>query len=768
LELNNIIEPISQPIKIWKEKERRDWCKLNGYLYPMEKKKEFVLNSGNDKLYVKVRTQVIKSVNKCEKILAYDTETYKGKCKLISRDNGKDIYNPSFKQCLDFLYYLANKSNVYRFFFNIDFDVNAILKLWSSNINVIKKRILRKIDWLSKGISIIYKDYKLTWIKGRMFTIQNVKRKKRVIFTDINVFFHKGLNEISKKYLKKAKIGNIDGNKLNTSLDYWKKHLKEIKKYCTVDCKLTKKVAKLLIDTIKKKCKNLSLPKYLVSFASLSKQYFRKNCFIPNLSQVPQKILQIAYDSYFGGRFDTLKRGFFNKLYLNDIVSQYPSFIKYLYQLRNGLWKICEKPIIIPKYDKTKRDSEQCFGFFLVELNIPSDVIIPSIAMKDNGINIFPCGYIKRWMTWYDIDLMREYIIKVHKGYIFEIAPCNYRPFEKAIDDLFESKQKVKGISDLEYEIYKLTMNAVYGCFIETHFREFVEKPKELGLPYTIRKELHVGVMFNPVYASQITAFGRWSVIKDIPIEVHKNVVAIHTDSIITDKPMNKYLDIGLELGQWNLEKEGIGVSLTTGMYGIYEIIHPILPILPSMYKNKSLTKTRGIPKKYIGTWFNFFKKHSKEKSIEFEIPHMKKIREALVQDKDLEKVNTIVDYKRRVHCTYNNKRSWFKDFKNFGQLLTTNHKSLPHVLYKDDSMIYSNENCSKYRWNESKPFYKVRLNKGKIIRLKLNKNTDLYEQIKDIRLYNDFKDTILKESIPLKSKNLILNNLKNRLKIKD
>jgi len=502
------------------------------------------------------------------------------------------------------------------------------------------------------------------------------------------MFFDIGLNEVAEKYLNDTKISNIDGNLLNTSLDYWNKNLDNIIKYCIKDCELTKNIARILIDSIKK---NVGLPKTLVSVASLTKQYFRLNSFIPSISYVPEKVLQAGYDSYFGGRFDTFKRGTFDNVYLYDIVSQYPSYIKDLPNLRNGLWF---KTLEIPK--------KQAFAFYLVELNIPSNVIIPSIPMKDKTVNIFPCGYIKRWMTWFDVDLMRDYVIKVHKGYVFEKSPYNKKPFEKGIIHLFNKKAEVKGKSDIDYNIFKKTMNALGGCFIENHLIETLEKPKYLN---KIKQELKAGIMFNSVYASQILAFGRWSVLKDIPIKEHNHIIAIHTDSIHTDKPMDKYLDIGVELGQWNLDKEGKGLSLTTGMYQIDDMV-----------------KTRGIPKKYIVNWFDFCKKHSKETRVEFIIPLMKKIREGLVQDKCLVKVNTIVDYKRSVLCSFNDKRSWFKDFKNFKEVLNTNHNSLAHVLYKDDPEFYMNEKCSLYRWDNAEPFYKERLVNKKLIKIKRKK----------------------------------------------
>ena len=123
-----------------------------GYLYP-KTKKIYTLNNG---LKIKNRRQFIKRKYKCENILAFDTETYHGYCKLICCSGGKKVLNPTFYQCIKFLFYLANKSNIYRFFYNLDFDFSSILKLWKSdlNINAVNNGTLKKIKWLKNGIEV--------------------------------------------------------------------------------------------------------------------------------------------------------------------------------------------------------------------------------------------------------------------------------------------------------------------------------------------------------------------------------------------------------------------------------------------------------------------------------------------------------------------------------------------------------------------------------------------------------------------------------------
>lgn len=642
------------------------WCKQMGYEFP-EKKKEYILKNG---LIIKNRNQYIKTSYQCNDILAFDTETYKGTCKLLCRNKGKGknyILNPTFEQCLEFLTYLIDSKYVYRFFFNIDFDISAILKLWEKEPDF----DINNIYYLRKGIEVKFKHYSMKWINNRLFILKNLKRKRSIIFTDLNNFYHLGLNQASKKYLDNLEKDIIDGNLLNNSLEYWSNNLNEIIKYCIKDCILTQKLGKLLIDTIIKS--GISLPKYLVSSASLSKQFFRLKCFIPNISHIPEKIIQIGYDTYYGGRFEIFKRGYFKDVYLYDINSQYPSFIRDLPNLKYGVWKRYKRKDYIPK--------KETFGFFKVKLNIPFDVKIPTIPIKHNNINKFPSGVFEKWFTWYDLDLMRKYIVKVLDGYIFYEGALNYKPFVKEIDFLYKKKTSVKGKNQLLYNIYKLCMNAVYGCFIEKHFKHFIDKPSEL----------HSGIMFNSVYGSLITAYGRWSVIKSIPVKLHSHILAIHTDSIISDIPMDKYLEIGIKIGQWNLEMNDKSVIFNTGMYQIGNMV-----------------KTRGVPKRFIGlkdinkkgkeSWFDFCKKNKNIIKKKIIIPHMKKLAEALVQDKSMIKVNTFENKERTINCNSDTKRDWFKDFNNFNDILTSNINSYPFIMFENNDNLELNPISIQYR----------------------------------------------------------------------
>lgn len=591
---------------------------------------------------------ITKSITK-DDCLAFDSETHRGFCKLLSDSDGRYILNPTFKECLDFLFYKASQSNYYRFFYNIDFDISAIFKLFNSNLI---------ISELLKGKKMEIEGYKVYWLKGHLFSLS--KGKKSVVYTDINAFLHMKLDSAVKTYVDKS-IGKdkIDGKLLNKSLDYWNQNLDDIIKYCIKDCKLTQKLGKVLIDNLDKV--GIEKPRYLVSSASLSKAHFRKHCYIPSIENIPHKIMDIAWKTYHGGRFEILKRGYFPSVYLYDINSEYPTKIRDLPSLKYGYWSRVNK-----------LNDNEVIGFYKVKIFIPPEVkISTSIFKASNDLNMWINGYNEGWFTWYDLDLIREYIIDIDLGYEYIPNEKEYYPFRDVVDDLYEKKSHYKFDlkDDMMTLVVKLTLNAFYGCCIETHTR------------YTSgnNKIFECGILFNAVYGSIITAFGRWIILKSVKKENWNHLLAFHTDSIISDIPL-KELDIGNNLGQWNLEAFGRALIINTGIYQI----------------GNCKCKTRGIPNRFIKNWFMFCRK---KKNVgltirEFSRERMIKISEALQQDKNLARLNTMDNVLRSVNINSDNKRTWKDNFSDFRDLLSRNIDSLPHfntIDENDDTILIHN-----------------------------------------------------------------------------
>ena len=549
--------------------------------------------------------------------LGFDTETYKGKCKLLANSDGMYVYNPTFDDCIELLWYKASQS-YYRSFWNIDFDISAILKLWND---------LEKIDDLIHGIPVQYKDYLFLYLRPKMFKIS--KGHKSIFFTDLFNIFKLSLNKASEAYLKDSKIDTIDGNLLNTDLTYWIKNLKDIIKYCIKDCKLTADLGNFILNQTLDA--GLPTPRFFTSHASFSKQYFRLKAQIPSIKYIPLNILDIAYSTYYGGRFEIFKRGYFDDLYCYDINSAYPYSIKHLPSFKYGTWE---------KVDTASKS--EIFGFYKVLLDIPQ-AYISAFPIKHKGLVIFPSGIFETWITWYELDLLKEFVVIFHYGYEYYETKREYYPFYKHIELLFKKKAENKNSNEVFYMLYKIVMNALYGCFIERH-----KRPD--GITYA-------GILFNPVYATNITAHTRWQLLKEVKKKDWKHIIAFHTDSIITDKPLN-YLNISDKIGAWNLEYNDAGVILMTGVYQI-----------------GSKVRRRGFSSKDMD-WFELLKKNGHNDKIVIPKIHVVKVAEALRRWHSLDKVNIFIQEYKKLNINSDKKRNWNRDFVDCNDVLNSNISS--------------------------------------------------------------------------------------------
>jgi hypothetical protein len=78
----------------------------------------------------------------------------------------------------------------------------------------------------------------------------------------------------------------------------------------------------------------------------------------------------------------------------------------------------------------------------------------------------------------------------------------------------------------------------------------------------------HAGVLFNPVVSATTLAWTRIQVAEAVHGQLG-DVVAIATDSVAATRPL-RGLDVGEELGQWEVEAEGIpGIFLQPGVYQV-------------------------------------------------------------------------------------------------------------------------------------------------------------------------------------------------------
>ena len=114
---------------------------------------------------------------------------------------------------------------------------------------------------------------------------------------------------------------------------------------------------------------------------------------IPKFDSIPYEIQEMAFRSYYGGRFEILKRGFIGNAYLYDINSAYPYAITQIPDLTKGKW--VKRKSIHPKAK---------LGFFKIIANIPDCEYIPPFPFRANHENIFPSGKFETYVTLQELQ----------------------------------------------------------------------------------------------------------------------------------------------------------------------------------------------------------------------------------------------------------------------------------------------------------------------------------------------------------------------------
>lgn len=384
-----------------------------------------------------------------------------------------------------------------------------------------------------------YEGYKISIIENKEVKISRA-HKTRYIY-DIYRYYGTSLDKASARYLDDHKIKSTK----RFTPGVVARDMGRIIEYCTKDALLTKQLADLFISNLHK----LQLyPRKLISTGYISGTHFAKihNCNINKLYSNYPELVNAAWDSYNGGMFQVFKRGR-GKFWQYDINSAYPAQIAKLKTLER-----CEvfSGIKIPQCD---------FGFVDCEMLISSK--FSPITVKVNNLNIYPQGYVRRWITLIEYDYLksRGNDIKVFEGWYIRCK--DEYPYKKEIERLYRLKAEYKGKDDMQYLLVKILLNSLYGKFLQ--ITEVFDKD--------FQSHFRAGMLFNPVYAAYITAGTRVELCKVMDTQP-KAVCAVHTDSVVSDKPLP--LECDKLMGGWDFVSKGMGYIIGSGVYSIGRTVH--------------------------------------------------------------------------------------------------------------------------------------------------------------------------------------------------
>lgn len=465
------------------------------------------------------------------KIVGIDTETHHGNIYLIADSDGNFSDKISFESIAKFLFKHECK---WIFFYNLGYDAECILKL-------LPEKILKSYRW-KKELKFHYNKFKIHYIEKRKLSIS--KGKHSVICYDIAQYYdNKSLStsyyetfdeKLDNQYLRvKSTIGK-------RTKFYYSRHKKEIRNYCIKDCVLTQKLAENWITTFYQVFGFYT--NNWISAGYLAEKVLLNNSIeIPLFNELEYGVQELARFSFYGGRFELIRRGFIGNCYLYDINSAYPYALTKIPDIRYGKW-----------FESKKINPKSKLGFFFIEANISDKVkIAPFPFVKKNKTICYPSGKFRTYVTLDELLMVKndpEIKYKILESWQFiPESNCTY-PFKEFIEKQYQKRMKLKQNNNKLEKAIKIILNSIYGKMAQ-------------------RTNNVMGNLFNPVIAGYITGYTRkylYEFMKKYDLDNY--AVAFATDSIACMKKID-----GLDskvLGKMKLDNSAMDVIfLSNGFY---------------------------------------------------------------------------------------------------------------------------------------------------------------------------------------------------------
>lgn len=544
-------------------------------------------------------------------VCALDTETDKrGNIRIMADSDGAILDEITPENLIRWLFQ-KKYQNSWNFFYNISFDAEVILKTLPQEIldNYKKTRCLE----------FEFDGYKIDYLPSKRVAIR--KGHHSSVLFDIAQFYHEGLADAYQNNIGKLPADYLQMKKKRSVFsDYYFEHFpNKIKQYCVQDCKYTKELAEHWIKLFHSAF-SFYPSRWISSGYLAEKVLINQNIHIPRFSETPEQVQEFAYNSYFGGRFEMLKRGFIGGAYLYDINSAYPFALSKIPDLTKGRW--IKRTSIHPK---------ALLGFFKIETDIPDLKYVPPFPFRKESMVFFPSGKFVTFATLEELKACEDpsfYRILDSVQYISENHSYPYKQF---IENLYLKRLELKQKNDPLQLPIKIILNSIYGKTGET-----------------VRGR--IGNLFNPVIFATITGHTRaqlYRFVQDHKIE--REVVAFATDSICTTK------EIGVNSSDLG------GVSFDNSAYDVFYLQN-------GFYRFNGKWKQRGFGK--LGSkdieHLDTIERDGKL-LMKCRILRPRRLRSSILQD-SVEEVGKFSEFERELNLNADKKRIWFKELRDINE----------------------------------------------------------------------------------------------------
>jgi len=610
----------------WK-KELKQWLDVEW------KKKGILLPEGLEFKHIDP-----KSMDTPPQFIGIDTETFAHNGNLICLSNSKNsdtLYGsvdelPTIFDVFHYLSRLKHNKHTYFVAWNLKFDASVLLKCFDEDILT---KFYYGIE--DEKYQIEIKGLKITYLHKKCLTF-SYKGKNLKIYDAMQFFLGAGekgsssLDSVAKAYLGEQKQykGKYQDKKFPSVIS--NKEMNLIVEYCQLDCTLTAKLMDIWINAF---FKNFGFyPNAFYSAGFLASQLIKtKLKSFPSFRKIPFPVQSLAYESYFGGRFEIMEKGKLENIHHYDINSAYPYAMTLLPDFDNGKW------IKINGIDQYKQ-YKKYLGFYKIQVEVREKNVAPFLFRGMFGQVYAPRGEFITFTTSFEINSAENYdaTIKKIEGYCFIPKSKVPTKFNNIIKDMYKKRLEQKNPG--QKYVYKVLVNSAYGKFAQN-------KPAPKNL-------------FNPVYCAAITGVCR-SMLLDAAAKNKDDIVMFATDGVFSKKKLDIPVPKTKVLGQWDYN---FHPDMLLVMAGIYSVNDKKDQPLQTKSRGFSLRHFDPITKEEMKFDLGDYKLLLDKGKYYYEIYNMKPvaISQAVIQHKYNKNEIAKMEYvKKQIDLNGDHKRNW-------------------------------------------------------------------------------------------------------------
>ena len=550
-------------------------------------------------------------------VYALDTETDEnGDITVIADSDGNylELGQITPENVIKFLFSKRYQGS-WNFFYNVTFDAEVILKIFGDILYDYKR---------TRTLTFHYGDYNIEYIPAKKIAIR--KGHHSAVFFDIAQYYHQSLESAYDSNLGQLPdwYKNAKKQRSHYTRKFYTKYPRKIRTYCIQDCIYTKQLAEHWIENFHNAFG--FYPQRFISSGYLAEKVLINNdVYVPLFKEIPYTVNDIAWKSYYGGRFEILKRGFIGNAHLYDINSAYPYAFANIPDIIKGTWK---------KLKKLHDDA--LLGFFKIQCDIPDCEYIPPFPFKKNNKLIFPSGKFITYCTLAELRACNnpKYYKILDSYQYFDDNPVY--PYKEFVESVYDKRMKFKMTDNPLQLPLKVILNSIYGKTAQ-------------------RVGNRIGNLFSPVIASTITGVSR-SMLYDFVSrhDLDRYVVSFATDSIITTKK----LDVNsTKLGGFALENSADDVFVLQN--GIYRF--------NKMWKKRGIGNLGNKQIEHLDT----IEKDGNLYQI-MKVLRVGRLRTEIISD-SIQNIGKFKTVRRLVNLNADRKRMWFEELRSVNDKIMVN-----------------------------------------------------------------------------------------------